>query len=409
MKTQSRTDTTTSEIAERTFKRRGILAAAGAVAAGLLAKQAAQPVAATDGDPMFVGNIYTTAQTTELVGPYSDTLFLANNSGTGDALTGQTAGGGFATGVHGKSTSNGWGVFGEAVGAGIGVRGTASGFGYGVHGYVTGGSTGAIGVYGNSGTYGFGVRGDSGNGTGVYGVGTGGFGVYGVGGSIGVIGESTGGNGVVGAAYAAGTTSVVAGVYGTSTKTYGIIGNTTAPGYSGLTAITSTAGVAALAATSTNANAYAAYFTGTTVVQGDFVAFGGGKSAAVKDATGQHRLVYCVESPEAWFEDFGEGKLVNGTAQVALDKTFTEIAHTDSYQVFLTEYGGHNALFVAKRTASGFEVRAKDGMASAAFGWRVVAKRADIKGERLAKFDLPKINHPDPDKLPKPGKGPTGQ
>jgi len=31
-----------------------------------------------------------------------------------------------------------------------------------------------------------------------------------------------------------------------------------------------------------------------------------------------------------------------------------------------------------------------------------VAKRSDIKGERLAKFDLPKINIPDESKLPKP-------
>jgi len=45
--------------------------------------------------------------------------------------------------------------------------------------------------------------------------------------------------------------------------------------------------VAALAATATVDTAYAAYFQGTTVVQGTFVAFGGSKSAAVKDASGQ--------------------------------------------------------------------------------------------------------------------------
>jgi len=38
--------------------------------------------------------------------------------------------------------------------------------------------------------------------------------------------------------------------------------------------------------------------------------------------------------------------------------------------------------------------------ASAAFGWRVVTKRKDITGDRLAKFAVPKINHPDPDILP---------
>jgi hypothetical protein len=55
------------------------------------------------------------------------------------------------------------------------------------------------------------------------------------------------------------------------------------------------------------------------VVNGNFVATGGTKSAAVKDATGQHRLVYCVESPESWFEDFGSGQLVGGKAEIKLD------------------------------------------------------------------------------------------
>ena len=105
----------------------------------------------------------------------------------------------------------------------------------------------------------------------------------------------------------------------TSATSAVVRGRTTAAGYSGLTAITGTAGVAALAATSTSPSAFAAYFTGTTVVSGNFVATGGTKSAAVKDATGQHRLVYCVESPESWFEDFGEAKLVAGKADVKLD------------------------------------------------------------------------------------------
>ena len=218
----------------------------------------------------------------------------------------------------------------------------------------------------------------------------------------GVYGDSSGGNGIFGYAGAAGTSSVVAGVMGTSPFTYGVIGSTTASGYSGLTAITSTAGVAALAATSTVSTAYAAYFQGTTIVQGTFVAFGGSKSAAVKDASGQHRLVYCVESPEAWFEDFGKGALVNGKADVKLDPVFAQIVHADDYHVFLTAYDAPQLLYVTGRSAAGFTVQTDKASASGTFSYRVVARRKDIKAERLAKFDLPKINHPDPDKLPKP-------
>jgi hypothetical protein len=42
------------------------------------------------------------------------------------------------------------------------------------------------------------------------------------------------------------------------------------------------------------------------------------------------------------------------------------------------------------------------GASSGAFSYRVVARRADITGERLAKFDLPKIHIPDESKLIRP-------
>jgi hypothetical protein len=289
--------------------------------------------------------------------------------------------------------------------------------------YGRGAGTTHIGIRGDS-AGGNGVQGSSTSSSGVLGISTAARGVYGqipaassAPGTIGVHGEclstGTGGIGVMGASTngygVSGTTSgvgVVAGLYGTSNTAYGIIGHTAAAGYSGLTAITGTTGVAALAATSTNANAYAAYFQGTTVVQGNFAVVGGNKSAAVKDASGQHRLVYCMESPESWFEDFGKAKLVNGHADVALDKTFAEIVHTDDYHVFLTEYDGHNDLYVTKQSPAGFAVQAKNGAPSGSFSYRVVAKRADSKGERLAKFDLPKINTPDESKLPKAAPSP---
>jgi len=219
-------------------------------------------------------------------------------------------------------------------------------------------------------------------------------------GGVGVKGTAAKGNGVVGTTSG---TGVAAGVYGTSATAYGIIGNTTASGYSGLTAITSTAGVAALAATSTVSTAYAAYFQGTTIVQGNFFVVSGVKSAAVPHADGTHRAVYCVESPESWFEDFGDARLVHGKADVALDSEFAAIIHADAYYVYLTARGDTKGLHVANQTPGGFTVAENTaGTSDVSFAWRVVAKRKDIKAERLARVDLPKINHPDPAKLPKP-------
>jgi hypothetical protein len=326
--------------------RRSILAIGAAVVAGIAAKGTVQPVAAA--------------------------VTATNFSAEGPGIVGFATNGTFQMGVTATGTDQG--IFGSSA-AGTGIVAIAtSGDGLVARTFGTG-ESGKTGVTG---------RAD----------GEGNFGVAGIG--------IRGSNGVYGRADDAGTTHIVAGVFGESTTTYGIIGRTTAEGYSGLTAITSTPGVAALAATSTNPNAYAAYFTGTTVVQGNFAVVGGNKSAAVKDAAVQHRLVYCVESPESWFEDFGKGTLVNGKAAVTLDPVFAQIAHTDDYHIFLTEYGATNHIFVASQAAGGFVVQAETAGAAGTFSYRVVARRADIKGERLAKFDPPKIHIPDESKLQSP-------
>lgn len=393
-----------------TLKRRGILAAAGAIVAGIAAKRAASPAAALT-DTVFVATGTATnflAQGNSVVGFATMGTFTVGVSGTGSdngvygftnsntGVYGETYSGVSSKAMHGKHLANGYGVYGEST--------TTNG--YGVHGVVPGGNATARGVNGYTGSVGYGVFGANTNGIGVYGQTTGGYGVQGVStSSIGVRGDSSGGHGVYGLASAAGTTQVVAGVFGDSTASYGVIGRTTAAGYSGITGITTTPGAAAFAGTSTVPGAYAAYFQGLTVVQGDFVAFGGGKSAAVPHTDGSHRLVYCVESPEAWFEDFGKGQLVNGSAAVKLDADFAAIVRADDYLVFLTPEGDFHA-HVAQKTAAGFSVRQTTGTGSAgasgAFAYRVVAKRKDIKAPRLAKFALPKINHPDPDKLLKP-------
>jgi hypothetical protein len=133
------------------------------------------------------------------------------------------------------------------------------------------------------------------------------------------------------------------------------------------------------------ATAYAAQFYGGHGVQ----IFGnlevsGTKSAIVPHPDGDFRAVYCLEAPESFFEDFGDGQLVNGSASVRIDRDFAAIVNTTKYHVFLTAYGPSNALNVTRRTQTGFEIsEAGGGRSSIPFGYRIVAPRRDVQAQRL--------------------------
>jgi hypothetical protein len=109
--------------------------------------------------------------------------------------------------------------------------------------------------------------------------------------------------------------------------------------------------------------------------------------------------MYAVESPECWFEDFGTGTLANGQAQIRLDPLFAQHVHTDQYHVFLTGIDEHHQLIAKAKGPGGFTVEADAALAalkgkkasdlSGAFSWRVVAKRNDIKGDRLPVWEMP--------------------
>ena len=138
---------------------------------------------------------------------------------------------------------------------------------------------------------------------------------------------------------------------------------------------------------------FAGLFWGPVVVLGDFVAAGPIKSGAVLHKDGSHRLVYSMESPETWFEDFGEAKLVRGKARVKISPDFAAIVDTKSYYVFLTPHGDSAGLFVTARTSAGFEVREQGrGTSSLSFAYRIVAHpRQASDNKRLAKIKLPPL------------------
>ncbi len=380
-----------------TLKRRGLIAGAATLVAGLVA-QRAQPVGATNGDLLKVGNVgaggpqtatatTTIAATTAAGNP--GLRVTTNFTATPDPIANGVQG--FATtasvaGVFGRNNdANGYGLHGEAP-AGIGVYGHSSS-GYGVVGMspsnygVVGLSTTSYGVYSNT-TTNHAICGQSSVAglAGIYGTASGAN-------ALGLVASASSGayagafygpvalNGVT-TASAAGAHSVTA--YGNTANYAGMLGAAEVTGAIGVYGYAAPVG------------AYAGYFTGPVTVAGDF-AVTGSKSAAVKDPTdGAYRLLYCVESPEAWFEDFGAATFTAGKATVTLDPAFAVLVDTSGYHVFLTEQDDHNALFVASRSATGFVVQAKNAPGgTGTFSYRVVARRKDGTHPRLAKVVLP--------------------
>jgi hypothetical protein len=229
-------------------------------------------------------------------------------------------------------------------------------------------------------------------------------GVSATGGRIGVLGIHPGGTigpttnaAVVGAASGAPGVEAhsdtgYAAVLAIATNTVGVQGSS--PNNYGLQGISGTS--AGVIGTSTNGdgvvgtstNGYAGHFFGAVLVEGDF-AVTGVKNAVVPFPDGSHRRVYSLESPESWFEDFGDSVLTSGRALVKLDPEFATAVHRDAYHVFLAPKGDTNGLYVSNQSESGFEVReSKGGSSTVEFSYRIVAKRKDVTAPRLARVTL---------------------
>jgi hypothetical protein len=112
----------------------------------------------------------------------------------------------------------------------------------------------------------------------------------------------------------------------------------------------------------------------------------GSKSAVVPVDNGARKVaLYAVESPKNWFEDFGSGRLSNGSAVIELEPTFAQTVNTQSYHVFLTPSGDCKGLYVSQKSAGGFEVRELGGGTSSVdFDYRIVAERRGFENIRMA-------------------------
>jgi hypothetical protein len=162
-----------------------------------------------------------------------------------------------------------------------------------------------------------------------------------------------------------GTSNTSIGVYGFSTGNSGVVGETANPG------------------------SFAGYFAGNVHITGNLTVAGPMKGAVVPFPDGTQRALLCMESPEAWFEDFGAGKLKRGRAVVKIDADFAKVIRRGDYRVFLTPRGDCRGLYVRRQGGASFEVREFGGGASSvAFSYRIIGRRKDIKGHRrFAKID----------------------
>jgi hypothetical protein len=331
-------------MARHSWKRRGLIAAAWAAVAAIVARQTTEPVeAGVDGDVVLGASNTESATTRISTAAGGNTLELVNtNPGNFNGLFAMSPGDAV------------WGMTNSANGGGAGVIGSTDSSSTRVSG-VRGYSYSGVGVLGQSFT-GIAIRGEAYPGTSANMIA-----IYGVNNSS-YAGPSPGAGGFA--------------IYGLCAKGHGLVGATATAG-----------GAAVVGATNGVAGAYAGAFYGPVVVGGAFTVFGA-KSAAVPHPDGTHRRLYCVESPESWFEDFGESQLACGEASITLDPDFAAVADLSRYHVFLTGYDDFE-LRVKERTPSGFRVQAKDDASSGAFSWRVVAKRKDIPAPRFETVTVP--------------------
>jgi hypothetical protein len=280
--------------------------------------------------------------------------YSASTDPSAIGVYGSTYGGTAVYGLNNATTGAGAGVKGYiAAAGGFGVSGENSALGgtaiYAVNSANDGIGTGVYAATNSVSEFARGVYASAPNGVGVYGTTSGGTGVWGV---------SANGTGVYG------LSDVGYGVHGYSSSGYGVY----CDGDS--------------------------WCTGNATIVGNFSVLIGTKSAVVPTSQGNRKL-YSQESPELWFEDFGEGRLAGGKAEIKLDPLFLETVSIDEahpMKVFIQLNNDCKGVYVRRQKTSFKVIELNGGTSRAQFSYRVVAKRKGFENARLeAAGDTPKL------------------
>ena len=113
--------------------------------------------------------------------------------------------------------------------------------------------------------------------------------------------------------------------------------------------------------------------------------FSGSVFSSLRTRDGHRVGMFAAQSTRATLEDVGSGHIVAGHGSIQFAADFARTIDARSgYQVFLTPGGDNRGLYVANKTAAGFEVsEAQGGRSSISFDYRVVARPAGASPARL--------------------------
>jgi len=187
-----------------------------------------------------------------------------------------------------------------------------------------------------------------------------------------LLGNSSGGNGI----------------FGQSDGDDGVYGVSNNSSYSGMYGTAYAGGVAGYANGSSGdrhgglfwSNGGGTAYVGARIGGTNYKIYGSGNVSCVMPTHQGDKVLFAPESPEPYFEDFGQGQLINGYCHIALDPLFLDCIKTDTnhpLKVFVQLNDNCNGVYV-KVGQTGFDVyELQDGTSSAAFTYRVVANRKD--------------------------------
>ncbi len=128
---------------------------------------------------------------------------------------------------------------------------------------------------------------------------------------------------------------------------------------------------------STGSTYYGVYFSGG-------LAGSGTKSGMVRTPDGP-KLVYCQESPENWFEDFGTHTIDGSVTRVDIATDFghtVTVSDEHPLKVFITPRANFGDWWI-QSDEKGFELHAPNAPIGAQFDYRIVAKRKGYEDIRL--------------------------
>jgi hypothetical protein len=121
---------------------------------------------------------------------------------------------------------------------------------------------------------------------------------------------------------------------------------------------------------------------------------GGAVSCVVPDLENKLVTMHCTETPEFYYQDYGQGQLINGVAHIELDPIFAKnIAVNENHplRVFIQLENNEFCLgvVVKNKTNTGFDVvEMNGGTSNTPFQWSVVCNAADqeFPNGRISKF-----------------------